>query len=228
MYSAELIMSSLTVRDMIGLSVGKEFASAASNSGLNRSSTALNVSNAFRISVRISCTVWHALSSVDTLAKRLAMFVMRRFAAVRRTSTVCSRSDLVTVGVSHRAVVPLIVKIRDRSTVCVQITSGSPIVKTAIKYHQDTMSMFIQFNLCTHSNYCSVRLPVSTSSHGSYIVTCVISYYSCMQQGVDRHHCLVTMYSLFTDTGQEVLAPTFSTHNRRQLSHQLSAVTAST
>ena len=39
-YSAELIMSSLTVRDMIGLSVDKAFASAASNSGLNRSSTA--------------------------------------------------------------------------------------------------------------------------------------------------------------------------------------------
>ena len=133
MYPAELITSSLTVRDMIGLSVGKAFASAASNSGLNRSSTARNISTAFRISVRRSCTVWHALSSVDTLAKRLAMFVVRRFAAVRRTSTVCSRSDMVTVGVSQRAVVPLMVKIRDRSTVCFQITSGSPIVKTVIK-----------------------------------------------------------------------------------------------
>ena len=101
-------------------------------------------------------------------------------------------------------------------------------VKTVIKYHQDTMSMFIQFNLCIHSNYCSVRLPASTSSHGSYIVTSVISYYSCMQQGVDRHPCLVTIYSLFTDTGQEVLAPTVSTQNRHQLSHQLSVVTAST
>ena len=81
---------------------------------------------------------------------------------------------------------------------------------------------------CSYSNYCSVRLPVSTSSHGSYIVTSVISYYSCMQQGVDKHSCLVTIYSLFTDTGQEVLAPTVSTHNRHQLSHQLSVVTAST
>ena len=90
------------------------------------------------------------------------------------------------------------------------------------------MSMFIQFNLSTYSNYCSVRLPVSTSSHGSYIVASVISYYSCMQQGVDRHPCLVTIYSLFTVTGQEVLAPTVSTHNRHPLSHQLSVVTAST
>ena len=89
------------------------------------------------------------------------------------------------------------------------------------------MSMFIQFNICTCSNHCSFRLPVSTSSHGSYIVASVISYYSCMQQG-DRHPCLVTIYSLFTDTGQEVLAPTVSTHNRHQLSHQLSVVTAST
>ena len=88
--------------------------------------------------------------------------------------------------------------------------------------------MFIQFNLCTYSNYCSVRLPVSTSAHGSYIVTSVLSYYSCMQQGVDRNPCLVTIYSMFTDTGQELLAPTVSTHNIHQLSHQLSVVTAST
>ena len=54
-----------------------------------------------RLLVRRSCTVWHALSSVDTLEKRLAMFVMRRFAVVRRTSTVCSRSDMVAV-VRHR------------------------------------------------------------------------------------------------------------------------------
>ena len=40
--------------------------------------------------------------------------------------------------------------------------------------------------------------------------------------------CLVTIYSLFTDTGQEVLAPAVSTHNRHQLSHQLSVVTTST
>ena len=133
MCSAELIMSSLTVRDMIGLSVGKAFASAASNSGLNWSSTARNVSNAFRISMRRSCTVWHALSSVNTLEKRLAMFVMRRFAVVRRTSTVCNRSDMVAVCTSQRAVAPLMVKIRDRSTVRVQITSGSPIIKTVIK-----------------------------------------------------------------------------------------------
>ena len=90
------------------------------------------------------------------------------------------------------------------------------------------MSMFIQFNISTYSNSCSVRLPVSTSSHGSYIVASVISYYSCMQQGVDRHPCLVTIYSLFNDTGHEVLAPTVSTHNRHQLSHQLSVVKAST
>ena len=126
-------MSSLTVRDMIGLSVGKAFASAASNSGLNWSSTARNVSDAFRISMRRSCTVWHALSSVNTLEKRLAMFVMRRFAVVRRTSTVCNRSDMVAVCTSQRAVAPLMVKIRDRSTVLVQITSGSPIIKTVIK-----------------------------------------------------------------------------------------------
>ena len=62
-------MSSLTVRDMIGLSVGKAFASAASTSGHNWSSTARNVSNAFRISVRRWCTVWHALLSVNTLEK---------------------------------------------------------------------------------------------------------------------------------------------------------------
>ena len=126
-------MSSLTVRDMIGLSVGKAFASAASYSGLNWSSTARNVSNAFRISMRRSCTVWHALSSVNTLEKRLVMFVMRRFAVVRRTSTVCNRSDMVAVCTSQRAVAPLMVKIRDRSTVRVQITSGSPIIKTVIK-----------------------------------------------------------------------------------------------
>ena len=81
---------------------------------------------------------------------------------------------------------------------------------------------------CSYSVQCSVRLPVSTSSHGSYVVTSVISYYSCMQQGVYRHPCLVTIYSLFTVTGQEVLAHTVSTHNRHQLSHQLSVVTAST
>ena len=133
MYSSELIMSSLTVRDMIGLSVGKAFASAASNSGLNWSSTARNVSNAFRISMRRSCTVWHALSSVNTLEKRLAMFVMRRLAVVRRTSTVCNRSDMVAVCTSQRAVAPLMVNIRDRSTVRVQITSESPIFKTVIK-----------------------------------------------------------------------------------------------
>ena len=133
MYSAELIMSSLIVRDMIGLSVGKAFASAASNSGLNWSSTARNVSNALRMSMRRSCTVWHALSSVNTLEKRLAMFVMRRFAVVRRTSTVCNRSDMVAVCTAQRAVAPLMVKIRDRSTVRVQITSGSPIFKTVIK-----------------------------------------------------------------------------------------------
>ena len=124
-------MSSLTVRDMIGLSVGKAFASAASNSGLNWSSTARNVSNAFRISMRRSCTVWHALSSVKTrgLEKRLAMFVMRRFAVVRRTSTVCNRSDMVAVCTSQRAVAPLMVKIRDRSTVLVQITSGHQLLR---------------------------------------------------------------------------------------------------
>ena len=133
MYSAELIMSSLTVRDIIGLSVGKAFASAASNSGLNWSSTARNVSNAFRISMRRSCTVWHALSSVNTLEKRLAMFVMRRFAVVRRMSTVCNRSDMVAVCTSQRAVAPLMVQIRDSSTMRVQITSGSPIIKTVIK-----------------------------------------------------------------------------------------------
>ena len=126
-------MSSLTVRDMIGLSIGKAFASAASNNGPNRSSTARNVSNAFRISVRRSCTVWHALPSGDTLEKRLALFVMRRFAIVQRASTFCSRSDIVAVGTSQRAVEPLMVKIRDRNTVRVQITSGIPIVKTVIK-----------------------------------------------------------------------------------------------
>ena len=117
----------------IGLSVGIAFASAASNSGLNRSSSARNVSNAFRISMPRSCTVWHALSSVDTLEKLLEMFVMRRFAVVQRTITICSRSYMVAVGTSQRAVEPLMVKIRDRSTVRVQITSGSPIIKTVIK-----------------------------------------------------------------------------------------------
>ena len=132
-YSAELIMSSLTARDMIGLSVGKAFASAAPNSGLNGSSTARNVSNAFRISVRRSCTVWHALSSVDTLEKTTCNVRYASFAVVPRTSTVCSRTDMVVVGTSQRAVESLVVKIRDRSTVRVQITSGSPIVKTVIK-----------------------------------------------------------------------------------------------
>ena len=60
-----------------------------------------SVSDAFRISVRRSCTVWHALSSVNILKKRLAMFVVRRFAVVRRTSTVCSRSGMVAVGTSQ-------------------------------------------------------------------------------------------------------------------------------
>ena len=53
-------MSSLTVRDMVGLSGGKAFASNA-------------------------------------LEKLLALFVMRRFAVVRRTRTVCNRSDMVAV-----------------------------------------------------------------------------------------------------------------------------------
>ena len=101
--------------------------------GLNRSSSARNVSNAFRISVPRSCTVWHALSSLDTLEKLLEMFVMRRFAVMQRTITICSRSDMVAVGTSQRAVEPLMVKIRDRSTVRVQNTSGSPIIKTVIK-----------------------------------------------------------------------------------------------
>ena len=38
----------------------------------------------------------------------------------------------------------------------------------------------------------------------------------------------MTIYRLFTDTGQEVSAPNVSTHNRHQLSHQLSVVIAST
>ena len=88
--------------------------------------------------LEVRCTVWHALSSVNALEKRLAMFVMRCFAVVRRASTICSRSDMVAVGVSQRAVAPLMVKIRDRSTVRVQTTSGSPIVKTVIKYHNTT------------------------------------------------------------------------------------------
>ena len=62
-------------------------------------------------------------------------------------------------------------------------------------------------------------------SHKSHSV---ISYYSSIQQGVDTHPCLVTIYRLFTDTGQEVSAPNVSTHNRHQLSHQLSVVIAST
>ena len=62
-------------------------------------------------------------------------------------------------------------------------------------------------------------------SHKSYSV---ISYYSSIQQGVDTHPCLVTIYRLFTDTGQEVSAPNVSKHNRHQLSHQLSVVIAST
>ena len=40
----------------------------------------------------------------------------------------------------------------------------------------------------------------------------VISYYSSIRQGVDTHPCLVTIYRLFTDTGQEVSAPNVSTH----------------
>ena len=62
-------------------------------------------------------------------------------------------------------------------------------------------------------------------SHKSHSV---ISYYSSIQQGVDTHPCLVTIYRLFTDTGQEVSAPNVSKHNRHQLSHQLSVVIAST
>ena len=63
-------------------------------------------------------------------------------------------------------------------------------------------------------------------SHKSHSV---ISYYSSIQQGVDTHPCLVTIYRLFTDTGQEVSAPNASKHNRHmQLSHQLSVVIAST
>ena len=62
-------------------------------------------------------------------------------------------------------------------------------------------------------------------SHKSHSV---ISYYSSIQQGVDTHPCLVTIYRLFTDTGQEVSAPNVSKHNRHQLLHQLSVVIAST
>ena len=88
------------------------------------------------------------------------------------------------------------------------------------------------FNLHTYSNHCSVRLSVCLNhftwqlySHKSHSV---ISYYSSIQQGVDTHPCLVTIYRLFTDTDQEVSAPNVSTHNRHQLSHQLSVVIAST
>ena len=69
------------------------------------------------------------------------------------------------------------------------------------------------------------HFPWQLYSHKSYSV---ISYYSSIQQGVDTHPCLVTIYRLFTDTGQEVSAPNVSTHNRHQLSHQLSVVIAST
>ena len=55
-----------------------------------------------------------------------------------------------------------------------------------------------------------------------------VSECSSVKQGVDKHPCLVTIYRLFPDTGQEVSAPTVSTHNRHQLSHQLSVVIAST
>ena len=59
-------------------------------------------------------------------------------------------------------------------------------------------------------------------------VIIVVSECSSVKQGVDTHPCLVTIYRLFPDTGQEVSAPTVSTHNRHQLSHQLSVVIAST
>ena len=55
-----------------------------------------------------------------------------------------------------------------------------------------------------------------------------VSGFSSVKQGVDTNPCLVNMYRLFPDTGQEVSAPTVSTHNRHQLSHQLSVVIAST
>ena len=122
-------MSSLIVRDMIGLSVGKAFASAASNSALNWSSTSQYVSNASRVSVRRSCSVWHALSSVNILEKRLAKFFMRRFAVVPRTRTVCNRSyNIVAVCASQRAVAPVIVEYSACSD-----HVGSPIVKTVIQ-----------------------------------------------------------------------------------------------
>ena len=57
------------------------------------------------------------------------MFVMRRFAVVRRTSTVCSRSACT----SQRAVEPLMVKIRDRSTVS-DLLSGYFAVRFQIDY----------------------------------------------------------------------------------------------
>ena len=56
----------------------------------------------------------------------------------------------------------------------------------------------------------------------------LISYYSSVKQGVDRHPCLVTIYRLLTGTGQEVSAPTVSIDNRHQLSHQLFVLIAST
>ena len=92
------------------------------------------------------------------------------------------------------------------------------------------MSMSIQFNLCTYNNY-SVRLPVCTSSHGRYIVARFRVLYHTIQVSnkvFDTHPCLVTIYRLLPDTGREVSAPTVSTHNRHQLSHQLSVVIAST
>ena len=69
------------------------------------------------------------------------------------------------------------------------------------------------------------RLAWQLYSHKSHSL---VSYYSSVKQGVDRHPCLVTIYRLLTDIGQDVSAPTVSTDNRHQLSHQLFVVIAST
>ena len=69
------------------------------------------------------------------------------------------------------------------------------------------------------------RLAWQLYSHKSQSL---ISYYSSVKQGINTHPCLETIYRTFTDTGQEVSAPTVSTHNRHQLSHQLFVVIAST
>ena len=223
-------MSSLTVRDMIGLSVGKAFASAASNSGLNWSSTARNVPtrSAYQCADRVQsgmhchqliplkndlqCSLCVVLQSCGGRAQSVTAQTWWRCVRHREQWRLCwSKFAIVAQCVfksrqGHQLLRPLSNNTKATSQ-CVNCLIFIHTVTTALS---DCPLNHFTWQLYSHK------------SHS------VISCYSSIQQGVDTHPCLVTIYRLFTDTGQEVSAPNVSTHNRHKLSHQLSVVIAST